>query len=43
MERKAFNGLALAIVWPKAGAQGEIKLRVESDGLIPQEIPISVR
>lgn len=43
MERKAFNGLALAIVRPMAGASGEIKLRVESEGLTPMEIPISIK
>lgn len=34
-ERKAFNGLALAIVRAKPGATGEIRLRAESPGLAP--------
>lgn len=39
-ERNAFNGLALAIVRPKAGAGGAITLRVESVGLAPGQIEL---
>ncbi len=42
-ERAAFNGLALAIVRPKAGAGGAITLRVESDGLASGEVRFSAR
>lgn len=42
-ERNAFNGLALAIVRPKAGAGGEITLRVESDGLASGEVRFTAR
>ena len=42
-ERNAFNGLALAIVRPHAGAGGKITLHVESDGLPPTEIPLDAR
>lgn len=37
-ERNAFNGLALAIVRPHAGARAPITLRVESEGLGAAEI-----
>lgn len=40
-ERNAFNGLALAIVRPRAGAGGAIKLRVESEGLAAGELTLS--
>ncbi len=39
-ERRAFNGLALAIVRPRPGAGGEIKVRVESEGLAPSEVTL---
>lgn len=42
-ERHAFNGLALAIVRPHAGASGPITLHVESDGLAPAEIQLNAR
>lgn len=39
-ERRAFNGLALAIVRTKAGAAGTITLRAESAGLTPAEVTL---
>jgi beta-galactosidase len=39
-ERRAFNGLALAIVRPHAGAGGPITLHVESDGLAPAQVAL---
>ena len=40
-ERKAYNGLCLAIVRAKAGAAGTIKLKAASAGLAGSEIQIS--
>ncbi|WP_075080630.1 beta-galactosidase GalB [Terrimicrobium sacchariphilum] len=40
-ERKAFNGLALAIVRSKPGEKGEIKLKAVSAGLVAAETTIS--
>jgi beta-galactosidase len=34
-QRRAFNGLALVVVRPRAGAGGTITVRAESDGLTP--------
>jgi beta-galactosidase len=42
-ERHAFNGLALAIVRPKAGAGGAVTLRVESDALAAGEVQFTAR
>ncbi|MBX3738802.1 MAG: DUF4982 domain-containing protein [Candidatus Didemnitutus sp.] len=42
-ERNAFNGLALAIVRPKAGPGGTITLRVESEGLVRGEVSFAAR
>jgi beta-galactosidase len=39
-ERRAYNGLALAIVRTKRGAAGEIKVRAESAGLEPTELTL---
>jgi beta-galactosidase len=39
--RKAFNGLALAIVKAKPGASGPITLSAESEGLAPAKVTIS--
>ena len=38
LQRKAFNGLALAIVRLKPGAKGPVTVRVTSEGLAPAEI-----
>jgi beta-galactosidase len=40
-ERKAFNGLALAIIRGKAGQGGEIKVTARSDGLTPATATLS--
>jgi beta-galactosidase len=40
-ERAAFNGLALAIVRPRAGAGGSIKITVASEGLAPAAIEVT--
>ncbi|HEY8932147.1 MAG TPA: DUF4982 domain-containing protein, partial [Rariglobus sp.] len=40
-ERKAFNGLALAIVRLKPGAAGPFTVRVSSDGLAPAEVVLT--
>lgn len=42
-ERNAFNGLALAIVRPHAGAGGTITLRVEGADLPPAEVTLVAR
>ncbi|MBI2511164.1 MAG: glycoside hydrolase family 2 protein [Opitutae bacterium] len=42
-ERNAFNGLALAIVRPRAGAGGAITLRVEADGLTSGAVVFQAR
>jgi beta-galactosidase len=42
-ERKAFHGLALAIIRAKAGQSGEIHLRAASDGLTSSEITIKTQ
>lgn len=42
-ERRAFNGLALAIVRPHAGAGGAITLHVESDGLAPVKLELRAK
>jgi beta-galactosidase len=42
-ERSAFNGLALAIVRPRAGAGGAITLRVEAEGLGSGEVQFTAR
>lgn len=42
LERRAFNGLALAIVRSYAGASGELKVRATSEGLQGTEISIEV-
>ncbi len=39
-ERKAFNGLALAIVRLKPGATGPVTLRVSAEGLAPVEVKV---
>lgn len=41
--RKAYNGLALAIVKAKKGASGPIILKATSDGLTPAETTINLR
>lgn len=40
-ERKAFNGLCLVVIRSKAGAPGDIRLTVESEGLKSTEIRIA--
>lgn len=42
-ERKAFNGMALAIVKAKKGSKGQIKVKAESDGLRSEPIVINIR
>lgn len=42
-ERHAFNGLALAIVRPKAGAGGAITLRVDCDNISSAEVKLTAR
>jgi beta-galactosidase len=42
-ERRAFNGLALAIVRPARGQAGEIILRAEAEGLTAAEVRLKVR
>ena len=42
-ERKAFNGLCMAIVRAKPGQTGSIKLTAESDGLAPATVTIKAR
>lgn len=39
-ERRAYNGLALAIVRTRTGEAGEIKVRATSDGLVGAEIVV---
>lgn len=41
-ERPAFGGLMLAIIKPKKGGNGNLKLRVSSLGLIGSEIEIKL-
>ena len=41
-ERKAFNGMALAIVKAKKGAKGKIKVKAESNGLKSDVVEINV-
>ncbi|MES2438634.1 MAG: beta-galactosidase GalB [Verrucomicrobiota bacterium] len=40
-ERRAFNGLALAIVRGKPGADGTVTVKVTSEGLAPAEIKLN--
>ena len=40
-QRKAFNGLALAIIRAKPGASGPITVRVISEGLAPAELTLN--
>ena len=40
-QRKAYNGLALAIVRAKPGTAGVITLRARSEGLEPTEVKIA--
>jgi beta-galactosidase len=42
-ERKAFNGLALAVVRTKARTSGTIELRAEADGLEPARVTVTSR
>lgn len=42
-ERDAFNGLALAIVRPRAGTGGEITVHVESDSLTAGEVRVQAK
>ncbi len=42
-ERPAFNGLALAIIRPKAGQPGSLKIRVSSPGLASQEVIVQAK
>jgi len=42
-QRKAFNGLALAIIRAKPGKRGTITLTAESEGLQSARIPITVK
>ncbi|HEX6765347.1 MAG TPA: DUF4982 domain-containing protein, partial [Polyangiaceae bacterium] len=42
-ERKAFNGLALAVVRTRAGEAGAIRFRAEAEGLEPAEVVLRSR
>ena len=42
-ERKAFNGLALAIVRPRRGEPGEIRVSASADGLAPDAVTLRSR
>ena len=42
-ERNAYNGLCLVIVRAKAGQAGQIKLKVQADGLTSGEVIIAAR
>ncbi len=42
-ERNAYNGLCLVIVRAKAGQTGQIKLKVQADGLTSGEVIIAAR
>lgn len=42
-ERKAFNGMALAIVKPRKGAKGKIVVKAESPGLETNSVEIKVK
>ena len=43
MQRKAFNGLCLAIVRSKDGEAGKVTLKAESEGLLAAEVVIETR
>jgi beta-galactosidase len=43
MQRKAFNGLCLAIVRSKTGEAGKVTLKAESNGLLAAEVVIETR
>ena len=40
-QRRAYNGLALAIIRPKAGATGPITVRARADGLAAAEVTLT--
>jgi beta-galactosidase len=42
-ERKAFNGLALAVVRTVAGKRGSVRVRAEAEGLAPAAITLTTR
>lgn len=42
-ERKAFNGLALAVVRTHSGTRGTIELRAEAEGLEPARVTLATR